>query len=143
MKLTRQIIISALILSTMGCQGMDMRPVSGSSQQTAGFDSFTRDVTKFIFVPPDSELVMEKSIVLGKDEDWVGKLVVVSSENFEESYVFIRDAYLEKDWNLKTTHRSDTALLIFEKAGRLITIEFSQRALTSKRANIIFTVSNE
>jgi len=86
--------------------------------------------------------MMNQSIILGKDEDWVGKLLIKVSQGIEITYPYIRDKYLNDGWNLKTTYRSSKALLIFEKNNRLITIDISEVGSIKKNSLVIFTVSN-
>jgi len=113
-----------------------------TSGNSSPFSSYRESVTKFIFVPSDSEIMMNDSIILGKDEDWVGKLLIKVSQGIEITYPYIRDKYLNDGWNLKTTYRSSKALLIFEKSNRLITIDISEVGSIKKKSLVIFTVSN-
>ena len=132
-----------LIFSLTSCTIQDINSrVLKTSDNLPPFSSYRESVTKFIFFPSDSEIMMNQSIILGKDENWVGKLLIKVSQDLEGTYSYVRDKYLNDGWNLKTTYLSSEALLIFEKNNRLITIDISETGAIKKKSLVRYTVAN-
>ena len=110
-------------------------------KQTQGIDGLSDDVQKSLFMPNGTEVLMNESVVIGKDDNWVGKLTLLNDSEVKDTYAFIRKKYTENQWVLKTTYQSENAFLVFEKENKLITIDISPNGLMGKNTKILFTFS--
>jgi hypothetical protein len=110
-------------------------------KQTQGIDGLSDDVQKSLYMPSGTEVLMNESVVIGKDDNWVGKLTLLNDSEVKDTYAFIRKKYTENQWVLKTTYQSENAFLVFEKENKLITIDISPNGLMGKNTKILFTFS--
>lgn len=101
----------------------------------------SEDVQNYLHMPQETEVLMNESVVIGKDDNWVGKLTFVTDNDIDITYSSIRKKYLENGWVLKATYQSENAFLVFEKKNKLITIDISLSGLVKNKTKIIFTLS--
>ena len=111
------------------------------NKDTHSISGLSEDVQKYLYMPNETEVIMSESVVIGKDDNWVGKLTLVTNNEIEKTYSFIRDKYIENGWALKATYQSENAFLVFEKKNKLITIDISLNGLIKSKVKIIFTLS--
>ena len=110
-------------------------------KQTQGIDGLSDDVQKSLYMPSGTEVLMNERVVIGQDDNWVGKLTLLNDSEVKDTYAFIRKKYTENQWVLKTTYQSENAFLVFEKENKLITIDISPNGLMGKNTKILFTFS--
>ena len=111
------------------------------NKDTHSISGLSEDVQKYLYMPNETEVIMSESVVIGKDDNWVGKLTLLTNNEIEKTYSFIRDKYIENGWALKATYQSENAFLVFEKKNKLITIDISLNGLIKSKVKIIFTLS--
>ena len=74
-------------------------------KQTQGIDGLSDDVQKSLYMPNGTEVLMNESVVIGKDDNWVGKLTLLNDQEVKDVYAYIRKSYIENKWILKTTYQ--------------------------------------
>ena len=110
-------------------------------KQMQGIDGLSDDVQKSLYMPNGTEVLMNESVVIGKDDNWVGKITLLNDQKVKDVYSYVRKNYVENKWILKTTYQSENAFLVFEKGNKLITIEISPNGLMGRNTKILFTFS--
>jgi len=110
--------------------------------ELSNLHGLSNDVQKYLYMPSTAKVLMSETVVIGKDDNWVGRIVLITDKEIEKTYSLIREKYSENGWNLKTTYQSENAFLVFEKKSKLITIDVSLSGIVKNRTKITFTLSN-
>lgn len=120
------------------CSSIESNNIENTKQSIS---NLSKDIQKYLFMPPDTEVLMNESVVIGKNDNLVGKITFVTKSDIETVYSFIRDNYSKDKWELKTSYQSENSLLIFEKNNKLISIDIAQFGLMKNKVKIKFTLS--
>ena len=73
---------------------------------------------------PDIDL--EKTFILGKGDNWMGRLSLINKKNIEEIYSFFLNEMIKFSYKEKASIRSDVSTLIFENNKKAIFIKISK-----------------
>ena len=65
-------------------------------------------------IPSKSIIDLEKTFILGKGDDWMGKLSLINKKNVEEIYSFFLNEMTKFKYKEKSSIRSEASELIFE-----------------------------
>lgn len=115
-----------LVFALVGCSSSN--DTFSNSQTTAsgrtamGFSQFPD-----IAVPPGSRMDVERSLVLGARDDWIGRLSITTSKNPSEAYDFFQREMPKYRWQEITTVRSETSILTFTRNSRVATIRIQRK----------------
>ena len=74
-------------------------------------------------LPLGAEINHKDSLILGSGEQWVGRLVLDVGRDAEKAFKYFNETYPGRGWNLVTSVRGDTSLLVFANAERSLSIE--------------------
>ena len=77
-------------------------------------------------IPSKSIIDLEKTFILGKEEDWMGRVSLTNKKNIDEIYSFFLNEMPKFSFNEKTSIRSDVSTLIFENKKKKIFIKISK-----------------
>ncbi len=122
-----------------GCQ--TTTPLSASSRaETRGAEaepSFAQfsDVP----VPAGAKMDVERSLLLGERDAWIGRLVMTVLTAPSRTYDFYFAEMSRFGWNPITTVRAGTSVLTYSRGDRVATIQISSRTLGG--SDISMTVS--
>jgi len=125
-----------LILSLAGCQSTT--PLSASRSATsvgaaeASFVQFS-DVP----VPSGASMDLERSLVLGEKEVWIGRLVMDVGLNSSKSYDFFFAEMPRFNWVPVTTVRAETSVLSYTRGERVATIQIKKKTLGGSNISLI------
>lgn len=72
---------------------------------------------------------VERSLVLGARDDWIGRLSMDASGNSSESYDFFLREMPKFGWQEITSVRSEVSVLTYSRSGRVATIQIRNRTL--------------
>ena len=139
MKTAKIIYFSICFLFLFSCSSISNKELKNNEQNIT---KLSKDIQNYLFMPSNTEVIMNESVVIGKDDKWVGKLTLISNNEVETVYSFIREKYIKNNWELKTTYQSENAFLVFEKSKKLITVDISIYGLIKNKVKIIFTLSD-
>ena len=124
------ILLSAILLSAaLGCaQKGDEAPGTGTTTNTArtatGFAQFSD-----IAVPAGSKMDVDRSLILGARDNWIGRLAMNTSKNSTKAYDFFLREMPKFGWQEITTVRSDVSILTFRRANRVATVQIKGQTL--------------
>ena len=76
-------------------------------------------------IPSKSIIDLEKTFILGKGDDWMGRISLINKANVEEIYSFFLNEMIKFKYKEKSTIRSDVSTLIFENKKKAIFIKIS------------------
>ena len=77
-------------------------------------------------IPSKSIIDLEKTFILGKGDDWMGRLSLINKQNIEEIYSFFLNEMAKFSYKEKSSIRSDVSTLIFENNKKAIFIKISK-----------------
>lgn len=126
----------ALVLASLALTGCDKTaPLAASHKPTEsgiiGAPSFAQfsDVP----VPSGAKMDLDRSLVLGDRESWIGRLVMAVGMNQDRAYDFYFGEMPRFGWQPITTVRSETSVLTYIRGARVATVQIQGRAITGAR----------
>ena len=118
--------------SSVGDQTSTTETTAGSAGRTAqGFAQFPD-----IAVPAGAKMDVERSLVLGARDDWIGRLSVSASGSTSASYDFFLREMPKYNWDEITTVRSEVSVLTYGRNNRVATIQIRKRTLGGSSIDI-------
>lgn len=116
-------------------------PITASSRADplggAGEPSFAQFTD--IPVPAGATMDLERSLVLGDRESWIGRIVLSVSDNAGRVYDFYFDEMPKFEWSPVTMVRAGTSVLTYTRGERVATIQIAPRTIGG--ATVSVTVS--
>ena len=77
-------------------------------------------------IPSKSIIDLEKTFILGKGDNWMGRLSLINKKNVEEIYSFFLNEMTKCKYKEKSSVRSEVSALIFENKKKTIFIKISK-----------------
>lgn len=116
-------------------------PLSASSRATESELTGEPRFTHFsdVPVPSGAEMDIDRSLVLGDRETWIGRLVMAVGMNAGKAYDFYFGEMPRFGWTPITSVRAETSVLTYTRGGRVATIQIRSGRLTG--ATVSMTVS--
>lgn len=90
-------------------------------------------------IPEKAEMDLERTLLLGSDAAWIGRLVFVAPYTPSGMFDFYMAEMPKFSWSEVTVVRADISVLTFENAGRVATIQLNKRGVGG--TEVFFTVS--
>jgi hypothetical protein len=125
-----------MILGSLAMTGCDRTaPLAASHKATesgvVGEPSFAQfsDVP----VPAGAKMDLDRSLVLGDREAWIGRLVMAVGMNQDRAYDFYFGEMPRFGWLPVTTVRSETSVLTYTRGTRVATVQIQGRPITGAR----------
>ena len=100
--------------------GTQQAPGDKNATPTPGFTKFTD-----IPMPANNTIDLERSLILGGDQQWTGRLIINSGSNVADMYEFYRREMPNFGWSEVTTVRAANSVLVFQQNQRVITIQIT------------------
>ena len=127
----------AVIFSMTACtpHGGALPPDTGTSSSGTrtgpGFALFPD-----IAVPTGATMDVERSLVLGARDSWIGRLSMDTAQAPTVSYDFFLKEMPKYRWDEITTVRSETSVLTFSRDSRVATIQIRKKTLGGSKIDI-------
>ena len=93
-------------------------------------------------IPSKSIIDLEKTFILGKGDNWMGRLSLINKKNVEEIYSFFLNEMAKFSYKEKSSIRSDVSTLIFENNKKAIFIKISKLNFGKTYIEITATLVN-
>jgi hypothetical protein len=134
MKIHRAFAI-AFVTLLLGACGLTGQTASTGSQTSGGSGNATPGpgFTRFtdIPMPANNSIDLDRSLILGTDQQWTGRLVISSGSNVADMYEFYRREMPNFGWSEVTTVRAANSVLVFQQGARVVTVQITpSRGLT-------------
>ena len=133
-------LLSPLVLAS--CVGGDL--LSGGPQ-TSGPDpqqaTISPSFSQFsdVPIPPRAKMDLDKTLILGAESGWIGRLSLSTPLGLEALYDFYQQELPGLGWEEVTVVRASTSILTYVRQGRVATITLTENTLTG--STVDFTVS--
>ena len=117
-----------------GLKPMPMKKGDASKSAQTSFGQF-QDVP----VPIGAEMDLDRTVILGTHERWIGRLTLETSHNSVKLFNFFKKSTPEFGWQEITSIRSATSVLTYSQTTRVLTIQIIEKTLQG--SEVVMTVS--
>ncbi len=87
-------------------------------------------------IPSEVEMDIDKTLILGSGERWLGRLVLKSDNGANGMFNFYKRKMPEHGWQEITSVRSSISVLTFSRGDRVATIQIQSRTLSGSESRI-------
>ena len=88
-------------------------------------------------IPTNSKMDLERTIILGKQEGWIGRLVINSGHSAAEIFDFFRNEMPKFGWNEIAAVRSEVSILTYSRGKRHAHLQIKSNILIGSMANMV------
>jgi len=120
--------------SSTGVKPMPVNKEDASKPGQASFSQF-QDVP----IPIGAEMNLNRTVILGAPERWIGRLTLETSYNSIKLFNFFKKSTPEFGWQEITSIRSATSVLTYSQTTRVLTIQIIGKTLQG--SEVVMTVS--
>ena len=92
-------------------------------------------------LPAASKIIGAESLIIGRGDNWVGRVVLSGVQTPTDIYAFFQSEYPRAGWTTISAVKSKTSILVFTKGDRTSTIEVNEGPLTGPKTLITITAS--
>ena len=121
------LIVSLLFLFSCSSNFVDYSiPKSINSIETNDVNEILEDsFAQFqdIPIPENSIMIIEKTLLLGEKENWIGRLVITNPIKPAKVFDFFKQKLVDYNWVEITSVRSSTSILTYSLDKRVMTIQ--------------------
>jgi hypothetical protein len=87
-------------------------------------------------IPKGATMNMDRTLILGEKESWIGRLVIDSQSSKSQLFDFFKYRTNQFGWQEITSVRAAISVLSYSKENRIMTITFQSQTLIGTRVNI-------
>lgn len=130
--LVRAGLASAIALALAACTPTaDEAPPSAAASSSAGPTKAAVGFAQFpdIAVPAGARMDVDRTLVLGARDAWIGRLAMSSSGGVTETFDYFMGEMPKFGWQEITTVRSEVSVLTYAREGRIATVQIRPRTL--------------
>ena len=92
-------------------------------------------------LPAASKIIGSDSLIIGRGDNWVGRVVLSGVQTPTDIYAFFQAEYPKAGWTTVSAVKSKTSILVFTKGDRTSTIELNEGPFTGPKTIITITAS--
>jgi len=121
-------LVTAIFLFLNSCSTAIKTPIYESPDVDVNIEESNTRLSEIsdIPIPSKSIIDLKKTFILGKGNDWMGRLSLINKKNVEEIYNFFSNEMIKFSYKEKSSIRSDVNTLIFENNKKAIFIKISK-----------------
>ncbi|MBU3594170.1 hypothetical protein ICN42_08700 [Polynucleobacter sp. 71A-WALBACH] len=132
-------ISSAVALSTM------LVACASSGDSPTGTPSEVQEIQSQLLgdmpLPAASKIIGSDSLIIGRGDNWVGRVVLSGVQTPTDIYAFFQAEYPKAGWTTISAVKSKTSILVFTKGDRTSTVEVSDGSFGGPKSMITITAS--
>ena len=92
-------------------------------------------------LPAASKIIGSDSLIIGRGDNWVGRVVLSGVQTPTDIYAFFQAEYPRAGWTTISAVKSKTSILVFTKGDRTSTIELNEGSFSGPKTIITITAS--
>ena len=92
-------------------------------------------------LPAASKIIGTDSLIIGRGDNWVGRVVLSGVQTPTDIYAFFQSEYPRAGWTTVSAVKSKTSILVFTKGDRAATVELNEGSLAGPKTWITITSS--
>jgi hypothetical protein len=112
---------------------------SGTLQPTAKPEDLSFNQFADIPIPTGAKMDLDRTLLLGSGEGWIGRLVTKNSNNINEIFSFYKSELPKFGWQEVSSVRSALSVLTYQRGSRVATVQI--QGTTFGGSSVDFTVS--
>jgi hypothetical protein len=129
------VAVAIAIAGCAGVQGPDDGAAASAADkekgQHAGFAQFSD-----IAVPPGAKMNVERTLVLGARDAWIGRLAVTTGMAATAAYDFVIREMPKFGWSEITSVRSGISVITYARGERVATVQIVARTLGGSQIDV-------
>lgn len=122
-----------------------MGACASSSDSPAGSPQEVQDVQAQLLgdmpLPAASKIIGAESLIIGRGDNWVGRVVLSGVQTPTDIYAFFQSEYPRTGWTTVSAVKSKTSILVFTKGDRTATVELNEGSMAGPKTLITITSS--
>ena len=134
-----QTITSALALSVL------LAACASSGDSPTGTPSEIQEIQAQLLgdmpLPAASKIIGSDSLIIGRGDNWVGRVVLSGVQSPTDIYAFFQAEYPKVGLTTVSAVKSKTSILVFTKGDRTSTIELNEGSFGGPKTIITITAS--
>ncbi len=132
------VIALTVTMGLSACAGVSMSPSATTTGESGQPQPLQPSFAQFqdIPIPGGAKMNMDRTLILGEKESWIGRLVIDSSVSQAGMFDFFKQRTGEFGWREITSVRSATSVLTYSREQRIMTIQILTRPLLGTRIDI-------
>ena len=91
-------------------------------------------------LPPDSEIRIRDSVILGSGASWGGRIGFIDPLSPAETLLFFRETAPNNGWSLISSTVGSSIIIVFEKPDRIATVEIFKGPRFGKKSDVTISV---
>lgn len=131
--------VSLLFLSTLLCA------CASSGDSATGTPAEVQETQAQLLgdmpLPAASKIIGSDSLIIGRGDNWVGRVVLSGVQTPTDIYAFFQAEYPRAGWTTVSAVKSKTSILVFTKGDRTATVELAEGGFTGPKTTIVITSS--
>ena len=92
-------------------------------------------------LPAASKIIGADSLIIGRGDNWVGRVVLSGVQTPTDIYAFFQSEYPRAGWTTVSAVKSKTSILVFTKGDRTATVELNEGSMAGPKTLITITSS--
>ena len=92
-------------------------------------------------LPAASKMIGSDSLIIGRGDNWVGRVVLSGVQTPTDIYAFFQAEYPKAGWTTVSAVKSKTSILVFTKGDRTSTVEITEGSFSGPKTMIVITAS--
>ena len=92
-------------------------------------------------LPAASKIIGSDSLIIGRGDNWVGRVVLSGVQTPTDIYAFFQAEYPKAGWTTVSAVKSKSSILVFTKGDRTSTVEVSEGSFGGPKTIITITAS--
>ena len=131
-------IILLLCLTACG-RSLGVTPAAINSDSSSNSEQPSFSQFKDVPIPTNAEMNLDRTVILGAPESWIGRLTLETNHNPVDVFNFFKQRTAEFGWQEVTSIRSATSFLTYTQATRVLTIQITGKTL--RGSEVVMTIS--
>jgi hypothetical protein len=128
------LVLIGLLAGCTGDPAMSVQPGAAGSPGADAASSFAQFTD--LPLPNGNSIDMDRTLVLGGEGNWTGRLSITVNSRVGEMYDFFRREMPKFGWAELTSARSATSLLTFQRDNRIATVLIAPSRLIGSAVDI-------
>ena len=127
-------VLAACIAASACASQVGVAPATGASGPSATRVSFARFPD--LPLPSEAEINLDRTLVFGGDDTWIGRLVINASGDPNTMFDFFKQKLGGYGWQEITSVRAAVSVLTYTREERVATIQIQGRTLRGSEVTI-------
>ena len=121
-----------LILAMSGCSSSGISDLSKRNSPATSVQPIYEASKAFADIPiaTNDSVDIKKSLLLNTGDRWIGRAVIKSSQNIEDTFNYYQANMPDKGWRAVTSVQSEVSILTFEKMSRFAAVQIQSGLVT-------------